>query len=187
MLKRLLAVVLLFASCNAMALPLTGNTVTFELLYPTNSTPYGPYNGEYVVGSNVEIPDAYGFFDVDFTATQLIIKFKLSSSWQPGAFNGFAVRDALGAMGAFAVTLDPTSNMSGIDEPYRLVTTDDSFSLNWSGLNFHDFTQVVLNVTTAEQAQVPEPGSLALLLVGLAITARTRMRSSGQLRLSNDC
>lgn len=178
MFKKLLAFVFTFAAIGAGAAPLLGSTVNYQYYFPDASSAYGDAsNGNHVVGAGVEISNVAGnLATLDLTANQIIVDFSTAATFSSVNFSGFKITDILGQIDAFtSVTIDAATNMAGLDAS-RISFGDDFFSVNWQGLSFNSNTFVVLNIGTA--STVPEPGSLALLGLGLAGVAMARKRKA---------
>ena len=173
MFKRLLISALSFLAISASATPLLGSTVNFQYYFPDLSSPYNDGSaGNYVVGSGVEVASISGVASVDITATQIRVDYNTSTSWSSAAFNGFRLTDVFGLIDAWTITLDPSSNLAGLTAD-RITFGDDFLQVNWQGLSFDANTLVVFNITTQN---VPEPGSLALVGLGLVGIVAMRKR-----------
>lgn len=175
--KTLLATLLLTAGLigGAQATLLEGKTVNVQYFYPDLSSPYEvETNGDYVVGSTVEIPNFYfGLASLDISDTQLTLHFLASSYFFTQPFNGFELSVAPGSVDDFvSVTIDALSNWLSFDSS-RISIDDDSILINMQGLDFDSSLSLVLNINTSQQA-IPEPATLTLL--ALAMFGVTAMR-----------
>jgi PEP-CTERM motif len=157
--------------CSSAHASLLGETVNFQRLGPTISTPIGDTaNGDYLVGAGVEVQAAFqNNLNLDITDDQLILTFgnvRLSSA----PFVGARLTDAFGRIDSFnALSVDASSPLS-LDAS-RLSFDADHLWINLSGLAFQAGDRLVLNVGTEGSNpgnSVPEPASAALLLAGLA-------------------
>ena len=162
---------------TAHAALLEGNTVSYQYLYPDLASNYGnASNGNYVVGAGVEVSNvADSVATLDISDTNLYVRYVQSSLWNPAAFNGFVLSDALGTIDAFTgVTINAATNLAGLDAS-RITFDDDHIWVNWQGLVFDPNTVVSLDIAAGT---VPEPGSAVLAGLGLAGLARSLRRKT---------
>ena len=114
-----------------------------------------------------------GWYFVDVEASSLSVLYGRSPSWSAADFNGLIVSglDWIGELRSI-VGIDVSTNLPGFDLD-RVTFSADSISINWQGLSFDAGTRWDIDIITAA---VPEPGTLALLGIGLLGMGMTRRR-----------
>jgi len=129
-----------------------------------------------VVGAGVEF-ECPGGFQVDVSSDQVLYTLSGFGTFGGGDFNGFVLSDASATVpGIVAVTIASTT-LAGMD-PSRLWFDTDSIWLNLSGLEMPDLKMsTLLDVTFAA---VTEPGSFALLSLGIAGLGLCRRRTASE-------
>lgn len=153
-----------------------GETITYQYYFPNLASPYtNADNGDKLVGVGVEVSNvADNRATMDISDTNIYIDYLNESAWNPATFNGFKITDTFGAIPTFvAVFINPATNLVGFDAS-RITFDGDNIFVNWQGLAFNADTVVSLDVEA--NAAVPEPGSLALLVAGLAGLGALRSR-----------
>ena len=179
-----IAVILLALFCgSASASLLDGKTVNYQYFFPNSSSPYADAgNGDYVVGSGIEITNiANGSYfgynrygTIDISDTNIYVHFNVTDGWMAEPFNGFRISDALGLIPDFtSVTINAATNMSGFGAS-RISFDADNIWINWQGLTFVYDTVVSLDINSTS---VPEPATLLLLgfgLIGIAAVRRLK-------------
>ena len=167
-----------FGTC-AQAATLIGSTVTGSLYYPDLLTVYippGPPVGvpatqTATVSNAVEFPAGYligdTLFTIDITSNQLIYQPNqfVPQYADPGAsgFNGF-VFSFVGAPTILAVGINALSNFN----PVSLSFTSNSVTFDLRGLFVNPQSNLVIDLTLADQTVVPLPAALPLFAAGLS-------------------
>ena len=188
--KLVLVVIMLLCSVAVSnATTLDGTLVQGYYFFPSLSTQIQDL-GTIVAGSgtpfiNVGTPGV----NLYVTDTQIIADYSQTTptssgtSWNGPAngdssvsFNGFELVDT--GANITSVTIDPSTNMSGLVASDISFTPNDIF-VNWAGLPFDANTSVVLDVNGGTDP-VPEPGTVILLglgMAGLAVYSKHRKNS----------
>jgi hypothetical protein len=154
-----------------------GAQITAGYYFPDSSSPYTSAvftPSSFTVGAGQEtMGDVEGVTNllVDFSDDTLSIAFNTilsNPTWNSTSFNGiiFTATDLLDITSA---VVDASTTMAGFDN-FRVSYTDHQILLNWQGLSYIDGTVVNINFTSGvpQTGLVPEPGTLALLGLGLA-------------------
>jgi hypothetical protein len=116
---------------------------------------------------------------VDFSDDTLSIVFDTilaNPTWTAASYNGI-IFTATSPLDITSAMVGASTTMSGFDN-FRVSYTDHQILLNWQGLSYIDGTTVNINFTSAlpQNGSVPEPGTLALLGLGLASLAWRRQK-----------
>jgi len=127
------------------------------------------------------------YFDVLLTDARLVFDFQDTGFWSPSPVSlnsgGLYIESGplmsfSGAASIQSVSIDPLTTMAGLVSSN--ITYDASrIAVNWEFLSYDPSTQVVLNVTFAPPAAVPEPSGAVLTslgLGGLVLALRRRRR-----------
>ena len=166
---------LLSFGTSTQAATLVGSTVTGSLFYPNLATLYIPFGEDpatqtATVSGAVEFPSGYligdTLFTIDVTSNQLIYQPNEYAPYgNPGAsgFNGF-VFSFEGAPTILAVGINALSNFI----PVSLSFTSNSVTFDLKGLTGNSASNLVIDLTLADQAVVPLPAALPLLAAGLS-------------------
>ncbi len=159
-----------------------GQSVEATAYYPTlpGSTVGGPVTA--VVGAGVEFSDGQftPFFGPTFDfADDTITITHAQTGHSAGTFNGYQFTDILSSISGISgvsVGSDSTGFFSG--DLSRIFFDADNIWINFESLNFggQNNPTIVLNVQFA--GDVPEPGIIALLGLGMAGLAASRRRKS---------
>ncbi len=133
-----------------------GTNLSYQYLFPNLNSTY--YSENITVNSGVETSSGYGggagAFNVDVTATQMIITFTANSGFNGAAnFNGFAIKDVTNNLQAISsATLNSGPLTAGA------VTFDqDAVYVNWAGLNFNAGDTIVIDLVTGAVPTVDSP------------------------------
>ena len=173
-------VVFLGFATSAQATLLDGKTVKYQYLYPNSSSVYnGGTNGNYLVGPGTEISDIFccGYASLDISDANLFVAFRNSATFSATSFNGFQISDVFNMIDDFtSVTINGATNMGGLDSS-RITFDANNIYVNWQGLSFNPDTTVSIDVNGG-MTSVPEPGTIALLGMGLMGLAFLRRRKS---------
>ncbi|MFN0183013.1 MAG: PEP-CTERM sorting domain-containing protein [Aquabacterium sp.] len=148
----------------------------------------GAYNGggspdTFVVDGGAHAP-FFNYYTIIVTDTQIIYDYQSASTWSSSGVSlntaGLYIDNGnllsfVGAPSITSVTVDGSTNMGGFGAG-NVTFNAGAVAVSWANLSFDDNTQVVLNINT----MVPEPGTYALMalgLVGVAAVARRRRQA----------
>ena len=158
-----LASISLAMTGQAHATGLLGKSITAQYFHPDLSTPYKQPVSTVVDGLTATNFESH--FTILFTNDTAEISFLRSASWNSTSFNGFKIWDTVGVSIA-------SSNMTGLSAS-NIRFDDNNIWVNWQGLSFNTGAKVKLNLFASA---VPEPGTWALMLTGLALTGASLRR-----------
>jgi hypothetical protein len=164
-----------------------GAQMTASYYFPDSSSPYASAAftpPSFTVGAGQEtVGDIEGVTNllVDFSDDALSIAFDTilgNPTWNGADFNGI-IFTATNPLDISSAIVDASTTMAGFDN-FRISYTDHQILLNWQGLSYIDGTVVNINFTSGlpQTGSVPEPGTLALVGLGLAgLVPRRRKRA----------
>lgn len=151
---------------------LTGSNATFQ---------YYAYGGAYSGDSSPSSftvdggahAQFFNFFNITVTDTQIIYDYIGGGTWSdstPSLTSGGlyiengSLLSFAGAPAIASVTVDAATNMAGFSAS-NVTFNGSQVAVTWTGLNFDQNTDVVLNISA-----VPEPSTYLLMGLGLAAT-----------------
>ncbi|MEO8407973.1 MAG: PEP-CTERM sorting domain-containing protein, partial [Oxalobacteraceae bacterium] len=184
------AILFFFGSAISAHAGLLNRTLDAQYFFPDTSTPYGLSSATpstFVVGAGIETTfDVEGVTQIvtDFGDTSLRFDFVTilsTPTWNPAAFNGVIFNRLAGAsLSLLSASIDPISTMSGFDAS-RVTFNDNQIAINWNGLSYINGTTLLINFVSAPNS-VPEPGTTALLVLGLfsIFIGRRKMEKGGK-------
>ena len=138
-----------------------GQQLTAARLYDsTNATPTVDSSATITVGpgeENINGVNDNDVFDLDVSATNILISYDVGISWDEAPYNGFGVFDSGGDVAAItAVTINAITNVTGLDAT-RIAFDADNVYINWRDLDPQTGQVISLDVTFASPAAAPLP------------------------------
>jgi hypothetical protein len=181
-LKCLVVACLAMISQGSAAAPLldgqTIQTTDFHGTAPDATVPIGPVSS--VVGPGTELM-SFGwsdFLNINFSDTNILITAAIDQPF--GFFELIRFFDAIGNIPAFTeISINPSTNYAGFDASGIASFDSDLIEINLTNLNGLQGQQISLDLTAAP-AQVPEPGTIWLLVVGMTMLVAWRRREVSQ-------
>lgn len=190
-LAALIGVALIAATPRADADFLQGKQLSVQVYFPDLNSPVG----------TPQVFTANGTNEVDFggsapggiiVAANLIVSdttiefiYKQASGFTSAAFNGYVFKDVSPDIPAFtSLAVDPATTLAGFGAS-RISFTSNQININVSGLAANVGTVLELDLTVAAPA-VPEPASVALLVLGLVPAAALASLRRSRSRIKND-
>jgi hypothetical protein len=152
----------------------TIQTTDFHGTAPDTNVTIGPVSS--VVGPGTELM-GFGWLDflnIDFSDTNILIS---AATDQPfGFFELIRFFDAIGNIPAFTdISVNPSTNYAGFDASQIAFFDSDRIEINLTGLNGLQGQQISLDLIAAP-AQVPEPATVWLLVIGMTMLVAWRRR-----------
>ena len=176
LLRAAIAAILGLCGLSAQA-SLIGDQVEIQWYYPDTATPVAPSFGPFTVQAGTADQQVETTQDIYFNveASSLHIEFDPANgpiAWLDAVFNGpvFQDLDYLGAPGSVISAVSVASSVTGFSSD-RVSFGDDFVAVNFAGL-VHTGGQVDIDLTFA----VPEPSTLLLMGMGVAVLAGLRWR-----------
>jgi hypothetical protein len=164
-----------------------GQNFTVSYNDTTLGTPYSQayYSPETFTASAGLAPDTtidiehVTFFDLNLENTGATVSIRSLLPGNPSlrseSFNGI-VLTAAGALGLSAISVDPSTTLSGFTFDRVTLTSDNRILLDFSGLSYQDGD--LISLSFAQAAAVPAPASAALFGLGLVGLIAARKRRS---------
>ncbi|HYZ62092.1 MAG TPA: PEP-CTERM sorting domain-containing protein [Acetobacteraceae bacterium] len=177
LLRTLLCTILLISAGSASA-AVIGTPFSVEYRYPDLATAYDQASyapASFVAGPGLDtdvLIEHVTHLLVDLFDTGLTVTFQTTLPnpvWNAQPFNGL-VFTTTADLQLHDPVIQASTTLAGFDIS-RLTLAHHQIALNWNGLAYHDGT--VLSIAFAD---VPEPGSVALLLAGLTGLLFVRFR-----------
>lgn len=157
----------------------TIETTNFHGTAPDVTVITGPESR--VVGPGIELMDFgwLGFLNINFSDTNILIT---AATDQPsGFFETVSFIDAIDNIPAFTdISVNPSTNYAGFDASLISFFDSDRIDINLTGLIGLQGQQISLDLTAAPGQVVPEPGTIWLLVVGMATFVAWRRREISQ-------
>lgn len=178
--KFILLPLLLLIAFNANAAFLSGQTITYQYYFPNTSSPAnGAASGNYVVGSGVEVNNAFAnFVSVDISDTNILVNFSSIGSFNDVSFNGFKISDTFGVIDDFTgISVNAATNMIGLDLSQITVFADEIW-VNWAGLSFNTDTIISLDLNPSA---VPIPAAAFMFAPALLGFMGLRRRAKNKV------
>ena len=140
---------------------LIGDTVRVAHNFSTLGSEIGTPTNTTVVNGSSDIVTVSSWYTVDVDDSSAYVDFFSAATWSSGSFNGLVISNIDTVLSDFVID----TNMSGWAAS-RFTYTDTSLMFNWNTLSFNADTYFSLSFGDSQAA--PEPGSMALLALGLA-------------------
>jgi hypothetical protein len=159
-----------------------GDSIHVNYLYPTSSSVYTSFANATVTPGGAPF-DIFGHDTFRVFPSMIIMTNDDSNNHQFTAanFNGFSVDDLTSPGKITGVTIDPASNLAGLDAS-RIFFSGTTLFVNFQGLTSLPTTYVQLDLVT-----IPEPGPVTLFLGAFATTfvAAWRRRTKKHCELAS--
>ena len=159
---------------------LDGKDITTAFYFPDQSTiGFGGVPIETTVGPDIEIdesPQGFPITSIDFSDTSIELDFFRNLSGTVAPFNGWRFFDATDTIPAFTNAILTLSNTTG----WTVSFDTDNIWLNGSGSTYFENSTLRIDISTEPSEQspsaVPEPATIAFLILGLAGIAYKRRK-----------
>ena len=162
----------LFVAPSVASATFIGSTLLGE--YSTDLSAPAWCSATSVVGPGVEF-ECPGPFNVDVSDHQILYALSGFEHFGDSPFNGFILSDASESVPDIVAVAIAATTLIGFDHS-RIWFDSDIIRVNFAGLHMPDLSMSTLLEVTF--ASVPEPGSLALLGLGLAGLSLSRRRKA---------
>jgi hypothetical protein len=141
---------------------LLGDTVRVDYRYPDSGSIYTAFPNTTVTPNGAAF-DVFGHDTFRVFPSMIVMTNddNVNHMFVVASFNGFSVEDLTSPGKIIGVTIDPTSNLAGLDAS-RIFFSGTTLFVNFQGLTSLPSTYVQLDLTI-----VPEPGPMALLIAAL--------------------